>query len=113
MASHRRVDAARVSLRDHLLVPAGLDLLKPGATPATRDAVLSLLALVPDPTTPAPEWSSLFVELDKTPVIARTFKERRAVAAKQRINPPPALRKSSFCAAPPAPTVDAGSGGAM
>jgi hypothetical protein len=105
-------DSDLVPLRDHVLVPAGLDQLKPIASPAIRDTVFSLLALVPDPVPPDENWTELMSELDKMPSVAKTFKQRHALAAKQRITPPPALRKSSFCAAPPAAGSGSGSGSA-
>jgi hypothetical protein len=99
-------DSDLAPLRDHVLVPAAQTLLQPGHDPTSRDAVLSLIALMPDSTEPA--WAALVAQLDKDPTLGRALRDRRAAAARQRQAPPLALRKWNFCtaaaqSAPPAP----------
>ena len=84
-----------VPLRDHVLVPAAHDSVKDAAA---RDALISLLALVPEPTGD-PAWAALVAD----PAIAKVLRDRRAIADKQRKSPPPAMRRFDFCdaVAPP------------
>jgi len=86
-------------LRDRVLVPAATDLLAHG-DPTARDGVLSLLALVAEPTPPDPAWTAMMTAIDHVPATATVFRDRRAAAAKQRRAPPAALRKWNFCGAP-------------
>jgi hypothetical protein len=96
-------DSDLFPLRDHALVPAAAQLLAAPATDAAiRDAVISLLAVVPAPfATNAPAaaaWTALQAEIDKAgPRVAKLLKDRRDAAARQRAQPPPALRALSFC----------------
>src|SRR5262249_5452261 len=72
-----------------------------------------LLAVIDEPpagTPAAAAWQKLVALLDKTEAIAHTFRDRRATAARQRLAPPPAMRKLDLCVAAPAPAaVNAGS----
>jgi len=101
-------DADLVPLRDRALVPAATQLLKtPPSDPAIREAVISLLAVVNEPTPTEPEaeaaWAAMLAQLDKTPAVAKLYKERRTKALKERATPPVALRKINFCSAVPPP----------
>ena len=85
-----------VPLRDHVLVPAARDAK---SDPAVRDALISLLALVPEPTGDA-AWTQLVTD----PAVAKTIRDRRAIADRPRKAPPTALKRYDFClAAAPAP----------
>lgn len=93
-------------LRDRVLVPAATELLaKPKVDSSIVDDVVGLVALTPDP--PATDqkatdaWKALQNTLDKPGArFGRIFRERKATAARERTNPPPAMRKVSFCNAP-------------
>jgi hypothetical protein len=100
-------DADLAPLRDRALVPAAEQVLDPQADPAIREAVISLLALVPAPA-PADDgaaaWAALTAHLDKAgPRITKLLKDRRDVATHERIAPPVALRNADFCGAPEPP----------
>lgn len=90
------------ALRDHVLVPAAMDLVKGDAT--IRDQVLSLVAVVPEP--PASDaqasaaWTALLAQLDKISGVGKAFRDHRAGAARQRLAPPSTLRRVSFCEKP-------------
>jgi hypothetical protein len=117
-------DPDLVALRDHVLVPAVMELLKSQA--ADPDASVALLGLIaatpaPDATDPAEAvaavaWTQAMAQIDKSadkldkirPSRAlKTMKERRTSIAQQRQNPPRALKKLNFCAAPSDSTEDA------
>ena len=93
-----------VPLRDRVLVPLATKVLTdPKADPVTRDALLSIVLLLPDPVpTDDPAvvsaWQTMTAAVDKTDKSSRAFKERRAAAASQRSNPPPKFKKFNFCA---------------
>jgi hypothetical protein len=95
-------------LRDHALVPAAEQVLDPKVDGAIREAVISLLALVPAPATGedgAPAWTALVAHIEKAgPKVAKLLKDRRDVAAHERIAPPVALRNADFCGAPESAT---------
>jgi hypothetical protein len=100
-------------LRDHVLVPAVSEMVqRPKADLAVTNDLVGLLALVPEPGANAKElgdagdpaaasaWRNLMAVLDKPGSrLGRIFRERRAVAQRERLQPPPAMRKVSFCAA--------------
>jgi hypothetical protein len=105
-----------IELRDHVLVPAVMELLKlPTADADATVALLGLLAAVPGPdatdmsTGPAlANWTQAMALIDKAgekfdklkPARAyKTMKDRRASVARQRLNPPRALKKLNFCSA--------------
>jgi hypothetical protein len=94
------------ALRDRVLVPAATDLAKSG-DPAVRDAVLSLIAVVPEPptsdATASAAWNGLVSTLDKTPAVGKSLREHRNGAQRQRQAPPSSLRKVSFCTLPGEP----------
>jgi hypothetical protein len=98
-------------LRDHALVPAAEQVLDPKVDAAIREAVISLLALVPAPAPGddgAPAWAALTAHIDKAgPKVAKMLKDRREVAAHERIAPPVALRSADFCGAPEPPAAAA------
>jgi hypothetical protein len=90
-------------LRDHVLVPAVVEMLgaaKPD--PAVVDDLVGLLALVPEPEgtdkEAAAAWKSVMAQLDKPASrYGRIFRDRRATAQRERVAPPPAMKKVSFC----------------
>jgi hypothetical protein len=105
-----------IELRDHVLVPAVMELLK--AANADADATVALLGLIA--TAPAPDasdisagpslvnWSQAMALIDKSGDkldkaksgrAFKTMKDRRASVGRQRQNPPRALKKLNFCAA--------------
>jgi len=95
-------DAA--ALRDDVLVPAVTAMVaNPKAEPSVRDSLLSLMLLVPDPSPYDAKaiagWNAMNAAIvkagDKFPT---AVKDRKATAAKQRANPPPAFKKLNFCA---------------
>ena len=98
-------------LRDHALVPAAEQVLDPKVDPAIREAVISLLALVPAPAPGeegAPAWATLIAHIDKASTkVTKMLKDRRDVAAHERIAPPVALRNADFCGAPEPPAAAA------
>jgi hypothetical protein len=93
-------------LRDQALVPAAEQVLGPKVDAAIREAVISLLALVPAPAADEPgaaAWAALSAHIDKAgPKVARLLKDRRDTAAHERIAPPVALRNLDLCGAPEA-----------
>jgi hypothetical protein len=102
-----------VPLRDHVLMPAVVEMLgKPKPDPAIVDSLVGLLALVPEPgpneTEATAAWKNVSALLDKPGArYGRIYRDRKATAAKERTNPPPAMKKLSFCGiseAPPQPT---------
>lgn len=97
-------DTDLAPLRGRVLVPSAIEMIKsPNTDPSTRDAVISLLAVVPEPRPPDAEWTELLATLDKNPVLGKTFRDRRAIAARQRQGPPTTMRKVSFCNASTVP----------
>jgi hypothetical protein len=91
-------------LRDHVLVPTAKALLdKPPKDLAIRDAVLSLIALTPEPAAADPgaaAWTALLAQLDKAgDKLAKAFRDRRAASERQRQKPPAAMRQVDFCIA--------------
>jgi hypothetical protein len=105
-----------IELRDHVLVPAAMDLLKaPSADADSTVALLGLLATAPAPDAadisagPAlASWTQAMALIDKSGDkldkaksgrAFKTMKDRRASVARQRQNPPRALKKLNFCAA--------------
>jgi hypothetical protein len=117
-------DPDLVALRDHVLVPAVEELLK--SPTADTDAIVALLGLLA--ATPAPDatdmsevaasvvWNQVMAQIDKAadrldkgkPSHAvQSMKDRRASLVRQRQNPPRALKKLNFCAAPTETTDDA------
>jgi hypothetical protein len=110
-------DPDLVALRDHVLVPAVVDLLKSAAAdPDASVALLGLLAATPGPDATDPTevavlaaWNQAMAQIDKSADkldkgrssrTVQTMKDRRASVARQRQNPPRALKKLNFCAAP-------------
>ena len=105
---HRRLlwchaaDEDVAALRDRVLVPAVMDLVKGDAS--IRDQVLSVVSVVPEP--PATDaqasaaWSAMLAQLDKLSGVGKAFRDHRASAARQRLAPPSTLRRVSFCEKP-------------
>jgi hypothetical protein len=96
-----------VPLRDQALVPAAELVLADKTDAAIREAVVSLLALVPAPAASesgAAAWTALQGHIDKAgPRVTRMLKERRDTAQHERVAPPVALRNLDFCSAPDSP----------
>ena len=96
-----------VPLRDQALVPATEQVLADKTDPAIREAVVSLLALVPAPAASesgAAAWTALQGHIEKAgPRVTKMLKERRDTAQHERVAPPVALRNLDFCTAPDAP----------
>ncbi|HEY0989249.1 MAG TPA: hypothetical protein VGD80_19405 [Kofleriaceae bacterium] len=105
-----------IELRDHVLVPAIVDLLK-SPTP-DADASVALLGLLGTVPTPDPgdislapavtAWTQAMALIDRSADkldrarsgrAFKTMKDRRASVARQRQDPPRALKKLNFCAA--------------
>ncbi|MCU1283270.1 MAG: hypothetical protein JWM53_6816 [bacterium] len=90
-------------LRDHVLVPATMELMqKPKPDPTIVDDVVGLLALVPDPTPAEADalaaWKKVMALVEKPGSrFGRIFHDRRATAVRERASPPPAMKKLSFC----------------
>jgi len=101
-----QVDSADLAaLRDRVLVPTATAVLaNPSADAAVRDGIYSLVLLAPEPAADDAQataaWQAMTAVIAKGgDKVARTFADRRATAAHQRLNPPPALKKANFCAA--------------
>lgn len=99
-------------LRDNVLVPAIKEMLeKPKPDPTTLDDLVGLLALAPEPAAtekPAVDaYRALVAQLEKANArYGRVFRDRRSTASRERLDPPPAMKKVSFCGVPEtAPTV--------
>ena len=105
-------DEDLVPLRDRVLVPALVQVLKSATPdPATKQSLLNLLSLVPEPaasdTDATTAWTAMLALVDKAGGNAgKTYRDRRAVAERQRKQPPPAVRKLNFCALAAAPSDD-------
>jgi hypothetical protein len=99
-------DPDLAALRDHVLVPAGIAVLtNPKADPAVRDGILGLLLLTPEPAADDPKavatWQTMIAAVDKAgDTFAKQFRDHKAIAAKQRLNPPPKFKTRNFCGAP-------------
>jgi hypothetical protein len=105
------------ALRDHVLVPALTDEAGNKTDASSRDGIVSLLAIVPEPAAHDAQataaWAAMMTAIDRDAALAKTLRERRARALKQRAAPPQAMRQVSFCNAPPGPaaaTASTGSG---
>ncbi len=94
---------AEAEFRDKVLLPVlAAALSDPKRDPALLEDLVGLIALVPEP--PASDanataaWKKLFDELDHSKErLSRTYNTRRAASARERSNPPPAMKKVSFC----------------
>ncbi|MCU1281999.1 MAG: hypothetical protein JWM53_5545, partial [bacterium] len=92
-----------VPLRDHVLVPAVVEMLgKPKPDPAVVDDLVGLLALVTEPAPTekdaAAAWKNVMTLVDRPGArFGRIFRDRRATAVRERTAPPPAMKKLSFC----------------
>lgn len=91
------------ALRDQVLVPATVAALNnPKTDPSVREGLYSLVLLTPDPdpddTAATSAWSAMTAALAKSgDKVTTKFSDRRAIATKQRVNPPAALKKANFC----------------
>jgi hypothetical protein len=93
-------------LRDHVVVPATKEMMeKPKADATTVDDLVGLLALVPEPAAADQQataaWKAVMTMLEKPGArYGRVFRDRRATAERERKDPPPAIKKISFCGVP-------------
>ena len=103
--------------RDHVLVPALVTALgKAGMDRTVLDDLIGLVALAPEPVPPAADdpdpahvqeanasltaWKNLLAALDKAGErTSRLFNTRRAAVRRERANPPPMIKRVSFCTA--------------
>jgi hypothetical protein len=100
-----QADASDLFLfRDNVLVPAVHDLTaQKRPDDNVVDDVVSLLALTPEPTDKdaLAAWKATLAQLGhaRGGRWAKLFDERRAQAKRERANPPPAMKRISFCGA--------------
>jgi len=80
-----------------------LDLLSKKKVPEEAEDLLDLLALVPAPKEgkALEAWKSAMASLEKqqNAQLLKRLNDRRALAAKERASPPPAMRKLTMCSA--------------
>jgi hypothetical protein len=105
-----------VELRDRVLVPAFVHALGDAKADGTMvEDLAGLVALVPEPTDKddakdQTAWKAMLAALSRAPEkVQRTFSVRRASAARERVNPPPMIKKVNFCnaaSATPFPTLE-------
>ena len=106
---------AEAGFRDKVLLPVlTAALSEPKTDAAVLEDLVGLIALVPEP--PASDadattaWKKLSDQLDHSKEhLSRTYSTRRAASARERSNPPPAMKKVSFCGpdGTPPPAADA------
>jgi hypothetical protein len=87
--------------RDHVLVPALTELLaRPKPDAPTIEELIALVAMVPDPVE-GPSlvaWKAMLASLQKASEhYDHAFTKRRLIVKKERTNPPPMVKKASFC----------------
>ncbi|MDB4966117.1 MAG: hypothetical protein JWN44_1806 [Myxococcales bacterium] len=93
-------------LRDNVLVPAAKEMYeRPKPDQTTVDDLVGLMALVPEPAATEKQqldaWRALLSALDKPGSrYGKVFRDRRATAQRERLAPPPAMKKVSFCGIP-------------
>jgi hypothetical protein len=102
--------------RDRVLVPATKGLGMPNLDRSILDDLLGLVALAPEPQPPAATetdadrvrrmtasvtaWKAMTAAIEKAgDKTARTFAARRAAVKRERADPPPMIKKVSFCSA--------------
>jgi hypothetical protein len=93
--------------RDHVLVPCVADALaRPKPDPALIDDLVGLLAMTPDPPTDGTSsaareaWQKVLASLQKPgDRNERAFAKHRAAVRRERADPPPMIKKGSFCGA--------------
>jgi len=103
--------------RDRVLVPAVTQALSsapgkngPAVDPSSIDDLVGLTALLAEPTDPKTQagWKGLLTAMAALPAggskgaagadrYQRVFATKRAAAARERLNPPPMIKKVSFC----------------
>jgi hypothetical protein len=92
-----------VELRDRVLVPALMSALSDAKADTTMvEDLAGIVALVPEPLASDAKdqatWKTMLVALAKAgDKVQRTFNVRRASAARERVNPPPMIKKVNFC----------------
>jgi hypothetical protein len=91
--------------RDHVLVPTLTDALaRPKPDPQLVDDLVELVAMTPDPSSEAPKaqeaWQKALALVQKTGERnERAFARHRAAIRRERADPPPMIKKGSFCGA--------------
>lgn len=106
---------AESEFRDKVLLPTLDTAMSQPKTDATLlEDLVGLVALVPEPPSSdanaTTAWKKLFEQLDHSKEhLSRTYSTRRAASARERSNPPPAMKKVSFCGpdGTPPPAADA------
>ncbi len=104
-------------LRDRVLVPAFIQALADAKADGTMvEDLAGLVALVPEPDVQKDDaidlvkWKAMLTALSKGgDKVQKTFNVRRASAARERVNPPPMIKRVNFCtaaAASPFPRLD-------
>lgn len=96
-----QVDGADLALfRDQVLVPVLIEALGRGKLePAQLDDLAGLVAMTPDPTEgkALATWKEMLAAIQKADRAARAFAARRVSARRMRADPPPMVKKVSFC----------------
>ncbi len=91
--------------RDRVLVPAATEMFKnEKSSPEAGDDLLGLLAVTKRPREGAPldAWKAMMALIEKNPSYARSLESRHIAAVRERLSPPPAMKKSNFCISRPA-----------
>jgi hypothetical protein len=100
-----------VELRDRVLVPAFVEVLgNPKAEGSMVEDIAGVVALVPEPAANDAKdlvaWKAMLAALAHADAkVQRTFNVRRASAARERVSPPPMIKKVDFCNAAATTTV--------
>jgi hypothetical protein len=90
-------------LRDRVLVPTFIQALgNPHADAGTVEDIAGIVALVPQPdpsdAKDLEQWKTMLAAIAKAnEKVQRTFNTRRTSAARERVNPPPMVKKMNFC----------------
>ena len=87
--------------RDHVLVTSLTELLaRPKPAPATVEELIALAAMTPDPSegSSLTAWKSMLEAMQKTSEhYDHSFAKHRLAVKRERANPPPMVKKASFC----------------
>jgi hypothetical protein len=86
--------------RDRALVPATTETFKnEKSNPETLDDLVGLVAVTKAPREGAAleGWKAMIAEIEKNGKYAKLLETRRSAAARERISPPLAMKKSNFC----------------
>jgi hypothetical protein len=99
-----QVDADDLALfRDHVLVPSLTEMLgQPKPDPVALDELIGFVAMTPEPKEDAPlaAWKVMLATLQKSSGhYDQVYAKRRVRVSRERADPPPMVKKSSFCGA--------------